>query len=614
MAPTPIAELHAVAPTQRSSLAIAAVLTNNVIGAGLLALPYVFKRASLVPGAAALGVTGVLNLTGVLLLARCCAMTGATSYKDLVLAAWGPRAAAAAAVLLALYTLGSCVSYLVLLGDALPELVHFIGDGGPAPGATKFFTTDAAVVPLATAVVIMPLCLLRDLSSLRFTSVASFAIICYTALLVFVKGVADTHAPDVVVVKGGVGMFVGLPISLVALTCHYNIPRFYAELAPPPPASGSSKARLFALLAIAVYIFTIVVYESTAASGYLLFGAKTQGDVLENFSNSDVAVIVARVGLVLLQVFSFPIVFNSHRVSVEALLPRSWQERIDSGPARSAAVAVRGGRGAEDAAPLLGGGGDDDGSPRRRRDSNVGDVPPPSRWCSPARGAALVAAEWPHVALTFVLLVVITICALVLPDLAAVLGYKGALGGTIIVYILPSSMHYVFTARALRKGELRRGRGCLRCCDAPSDGDSAALLRDDGSPASTSPGAASVATHATMGEGIGASGLVNTERAPTPLLWGAGDDEDDDDGGWGAAGAGAGSSPTNTLLMTPLTAPPEGSPLRGVTARRRTHRAGRLARALLTTPHGALALAMSSWGIVVMALGVLTTAGIIGSS
>ena len=65
------------------------------MGAGLLALPYTFKRASLVPGAASMLVTGLLNFTSFVLLGAVAEMTGAKSYRDLCDAAFGSTASTA---------------------------------------------------------------------------------------------------------------------------------------------------------------------------------------------------------------------------------------------------------------------------------------------------------------------------------------------------------------------------------------------------------------------------------------------------------------------------------------------------------------------------------------
>ena len=125
--------------------ATALLMVNNTVGAGLLALPYVLLRSGLVPGLCAMALTGSLNFLMAVLLAQNCALCGARSYAELAAHAFGKRAAWAISLLMSVYTLGSCASYAVLLGDALPELADSGGAGSGA--ATSVFATRAVLLP-----------------------------------------------------------------------------------------------------------------------------------------------------------------------------------------------------------------------------------------------------------------------------------------------------------------------------------------------------------------------------------------------------------------------------------------------------------------------------------
>jgi amino acid permease len=415
-------------------------LISNTVGAGLLSLPFCIATAGLAPGALALLLTGVLNCASAVLIARCCQLSGAASYMELVGAAFGRAAQARVALLLALYTLGSCASYVVVLGDQLPSLLALVG----APRGA--LTSQALLLPAAGLLVLFPLSLLRDLSSLRFTSSASFLCIAYVSLLVVGKALRGPLADPRYLVPAapGPGVFVGLPIALVSFTCHYNIPRFYGEFGG---GGGGGKLRAFCAILAACFVLVTLCYESVAVSGYLLFGSAVagnpapvspKGDILVDFGAGDAAVVAARFALVVTQVLNFPIVFNSHRASVIALLPARWQARLLP---RAAAALPGGSAGeAEEAAasaPLLEGGGSD-GAP----------APAPA----PASLAAWAAAEAPHWALTALLVAATVTFAVAVPNLSVILGVKGALGATLIVYALPAAIYFVLSRRAAAGG------------------------------------------------------------------------------------------------------------------------------------------------------------------
>jgi amino acid permease len=82
---------------------------------------------------------------------------------------------------------------------------------------------------MAAVAVLFPLSLLRNLSALRFTAAASFVCILFLAGMVVGDAAKGPRAApeDVTVARGGIGLFIGIPVTLVSFTFHYNAPRFY---------------------------------------------------------------------------------------------------------------------------------------------------------------------------------------------------------------------------------------------------------------------------------------------------------------------------------------------------------------------------------------------------
>lgn len=174
---------------------------------------------------------------------------------------------------------------------------------------------------------------------------------------------------------------------------HYNTPKFYGEL-----QASSRNLRTFTFIAACCFGFSLLIYEATATAGYLLFGSKTNGDILSNFADDDVPVLIARIALTVVMMFSYPLAFNSYRASVTALLPTSWQQRIADGPKRR-----------DEAIQTL---ADELGV-------DAGDV----SWWSRLRAGMV--QDWPHALLTMLLVVCTVLIAIALPQLEVILGYKG---------------------------------------------------------------------------------------------------------------------------------------------------------------------------------------------
>jgi len=376
------------------------LMLNNTIGAGLLALPYTFKRSSLIIGAIAMLLTGLLNYSAMVLISRSCELSGATSYTELATLSLGKRASALIAAVLSIYTLGSCASYVVLLGDALPEIAELAGAGN------SIFGTSTFLLAVSSLAFLMPLSSMRNLKSLRFTAIGALLIILYTSGLIAIRAASNPRNASVVLVRGDDGLFIGIPVTMVSFTMHYNTPRLFYEL-------KDRSTRKMALIGAVSFGTALILYELTAYCGYSLFGADTKSDILANFGDNDTAANIARVGLAIVMIVSFPIVLNALRAAVLSLLPESWQKQIENGDKKEEEI-----------------------------DTIVQDKQGVFAFIR------RLASDWAFLLLTFVLVAVSLGTALAIPNLGLILGYKGALGGTLIVYVLPAIFYFVLLSRS----------------------------------------------------------------------------------------------------------------------------------------------------------------------
>lgn len=137
---------------------------------------------------------------------------------------------------------------------------------------------------------------------------------------------------------------------------------------------------------------------------------------------------VARVCIVLIVLGCYPLAFNAHRANVTLLLPQRWQDALAATPTVAATVAGTEAVGAGTArllpqsASVQGGGAPDAGVPRGL--------------------AASLRREAPHALLTAALVALSTAVGIAVPDVETVLAYKGALGGSWIIYIFPACVWF----------------------------------------------------------------------------------------------------------------------------------------------------------------------------
>jgi len=336
---------------------------------------------------------------------------------------------------------------------------------------------------------------------------------------------------------------------------HYNVPRFWAELG----VGEGSKLWTFSTILILCFGFVLVCYEGVALSGYLLFGSaingnpnpvNSKGDILLNF-NFTPDVQLARVALVLTQILNFPIVFNSHRASVASILPASWQPAL-AGESKgkgwgSTGLTEKDDEEEGDTLELLLGGAS----------SRVVGTPT-------CLSVAFLKREGPHALLTFTLIILSVLCAVLIPNLSTILGVKGATGGVLLVYILPALMHFTLVRRRF--------------------GFDRTITVGKGSPLRTP---SSLTAHF---EGSPPTGVVTLEeavgRTPSPLAF---REENSPSEGWGGESSQGTSSP--------------GTEVRE--AWREKEGWGSFARELCFTWHGKALLGYCVWGTMILSFGLL---------
>eukprot|EP01050_Picozoa_sp_SAG11_P013371 SAG11_NODE_1557_length_4684_cov_3.766194_2_plen_275_part_00 len=163
---------------------------NNVIGSGLLAMPFALQSCSIVIGVLLLCIYMIAGGLSVILLAQSCDMAGSFVYRDLGAAAFGPRAGVPVSVLMLINTNLAAISYVVIIGDTLPHAAQAFSSGV----FTDLFDTRAKAVVIVAVVLLFPMSLVRDLSGLSAASLLALAISLFTIIFTVYEAVRQHRA------------------------------------------------------------------------------------------------------------------------------------------------------------------------------------------------------------------------------------------------------------------------------------------------------------------------------------------------------------------------------------------------------------------------------------
>ncbi|KAH2040828.1 hypothetical protein KXV43_006603 [Aspergillus fumigatus] len=369
---------------------------STVIGAGVLAMPLAISRMGMALGICVILWSGMTAGLGLYLQARCAQYLdrGSSSFFALSQLTY-PNAAVVFDAAIAIKCFGVGVSYLIIIGDLMPDVVQ--GFVGTTPAYD--FLVDRHFWVTAFMLIVIPLSYLRRLDSLKYTSIAALVSMGYLVILVvyhFVKGdTMDERGPvRLIHWAGPVPALSSLPVIVFAFTCHQNMFSILNEI------SNNSHFRVTGVV-LASIGSSAATYILVAITGYLSFGDNVGGNIVSMYPPG-VWATVGRAAIVMLVMFSYPLQCHPCRASIDAVL--RWRPKPAAGndnlPHHH---------------PLLG--------PRGHR------APEPM-------------SDLRFSLITTTILILSYIVAMTVSSLEAVLAYVGSTGSTSISFILPGLFYY----------------------------------------------------------------------------------------------------------------------------------------------------------------------------
>ncbi|KAJ2808920.1 hypothetical protein H4R20_000514 [Coemansia guatemalensis] len=294
-------------------------LVNTIIGSGILALPYAMKEAGFYFGIFLMIAVAALAWASLNTLIYSGRRVGLYKYESVSEAALGQSGRYLLTFALAVNSVGSCISYLIIIGDTATPIVQGIF-------GQSVFTSRQTVIAVAATGFTLPLLFFRTLAPLVRASVASTLCLPFIVAIVAVRGPAYRVTPAPTPVFGP-SVLPALGVIAFAYSCTQVCYQSYGTLERKTLA-GWSRASGFAVgLAVAIYLaFSIISYQS--------FGLETQPNLLNNFASDDTLANVARALLAFSLTLTYPMQFYPIRdlfgeslgLSLDAQLPqqRSW--------------------------------------------------------------------------------------------------------------------------------------------------------------------------------------------------------------------------------------------------------------------------------------------------
>lgn len=323
-------------------------LVKSIIGAGALSLPagvalmasnngVVTSNGMLLSTSCMLiALMGSISAYTFSLIARVCKMTNSDTYAECWTATKGKSLAWVVALSSALDCFAGNLTFSMVLADSFRELLSACFKLGasrtsfPALFATlEAYSSRSRVLLALTATALLPLCCVKNLSTLAPFSLVGILGMVYTLLVIGLrcfdgsyrlpngKFISDLGSvPSFGSSSGGGGSSFLPPLSnpkllilasllSTAFIAHFNAPKFYREL----KGSDTEPKRFHVGVVASSFTLSFLFYALVSSFGYLTFGTATKGMVLSNYSTNDVLISLSRFAVGLSLIFSYPLLF-----------------------------------------------------------------------------------------------------------------------------------------------------------------------------------------------------------------------------------------------------------------------------------------------------------------
>eukprot|EP00039_Didymoeca_costata_P033131 m.40800 g.40800 ORF g.40800 m.40800 type:complete len:486 (-) comp9712_c0_seq2:64-1521(-) len=297
-------------------------LTNSVIGAGVLALPFAFDKAGMIIAGSLLFFVYLLVMYSCWMLLECRKFVEVKSFRGVANAAYGTKGILLVQCAVIMSTFFTMASYLVIIGDMVsPAIGQWMG--GTNEDRCSVFA-DRRFAITCSLVIVGPLAMVQNIDSLKYTSYAAICAVLYLVIIVVVRsgqGLEEALKNETPrFAEWSALVFRALPIVTLAYTCQFNIFPIVSSLKRP------TRARMQTVIVTSLTT-CFLVYCLVGFFGYLTFFSRVRGNLLLNYDPSDGYIMVGRMAVAIVILFSYPVLAFPCLNAIDELMfdPHKWK-------------------------------------------------------------------------------------------------------------------------------------------------------------------------------------------------------------------------------------------------------------------------------------------------
>ncbi|CAM5150240.1 unnamed protein product [Eretmochelys imbricata] len=310
-----------------SALGAVFIVVNAALGAGLLNFPAAFSMAGGVAAGIALQMSLlVFIIGGLVILAYCSRASNERTYQEVVWAVCGKVPGVLCEVAIAVYTFGTCIAFLIIIGDQEDKIIAALVKDPQGADGSHWYADRKFTISITAFLLILPLSIPKEIGFQKYASSLSVIGTWYVTAVVVIKYIW----PDKEITPGHIptrpsswmAVFNAMPTICFGFQCHVSsVPVFNSMKRPEVKPWGA--------VVTAAMVIALFVYAGTGICGFLTFGASVDQDVLLSYPSNDVPVAIARAFIIVCVLTSYPILHFCGRAVLEGLWLRYKGETVE---------------------------------------------------------------------------------------------------------------------------------------------------------------------------------------------------------------------------------------------------------------------------------------------
>ncbi|XP_042299896.1 putative sodium-coupled neutral amino acid transporter 7 [Sceloporus undulatus] len=156
-------------PASTSALGAVFIVVNAALGAGLLNFPAAFSMAGGVAAGIALQMVMLVSIIGgLVILAYCSQASNERTYQEVVWAVCGKVTGILCEVAIAVYTFGTCIAFLIIIGDQQDKIIAALVKDSTGTENGHWYTDRKFTISLTAFLLILPLSVPKEIGFQKY--------------------------------------------------------------------------------------------------------------------------------------------------------------------------------------------------------------------------------------------------------------------------------------------------------------------------------------------------------------------------------------------------------------------------------------------------------------